>query len=132
MNQTYEILFTTVRLSGSSSRITVDLRQFLDGPTLNVECYEFLATHQNQTRVLQQNSSGWHPVDSTAYCLTNTKVDISSYVQGYVKFALREACVLRSPVAFFFRLAQFYKDVSNLSICKSRANLLRLRSSDNV
>ena len=132
MNQTYEILFTTVRSSGLSSRTTVDLRQYPDGPTLNVEYYEFLATHQNQTRVLQQNSSGWHPADTTAYCLKNARVDISSYVQGCVKFALREACAPRHPVAFFFRLALLYKDVSNLSICKSRANLLRLRSSDNV
>lgn len=132
MNETYEILFTNVRSSGSSSPTTVDLRHYPNGPTLKVECYEFLAAHQNQTRVLQQNSSGWHPADTTAYCLTNTKVDISSYVQGCVEFALSEACARRHPVAFFFHLAQFYKDVSNLSIRKSRANLLRLRSSDNV
>jgi hypothetical protein len=132
MNETYEILFTVVRSSGSSSRTTVDLRHYPDGPTLNVECNEFLATHQNQTRVLHQNSSGWHPAETTAYCLTNTKVDISSYVQGCVKFSLSEACALRRPTAFFFRLALLYKDVSNLSICKPRANLLRPRSSDNV
>ena len=132
MNQTYEILFTIVRSSGSSSRTTVDLRHYPDGPTLNVECYEFLATHQNQTRVLQQNSLGWHPADTTAYCLTNIKVDISLYIQGCVKFALREACALRHSVTFFFRLAQFYKDVSYLSICKFRVNSLKLRLSDNV
>lgn len=131
-NETYEILFTTVRSSGSSSRTTVGLRQYPDGPTLDVECYEFLATHQNQTRVLQQNSSGWPPAETTAYCLTNTKVDISSYVQGCVKFALSEACALRYSVTFFFRLARLYKDVSNLSICKARADLLKPQSFDNV
>ena len=113
------ILFTSVRSSGSSSRITVDLRQFPNGPTLNVECYEFLATYQHQTRVLQQNASGWHSAETTAYCLTNTQVDISAYVQGCVEFALSEACALRHPVAFFFQLAQVFKDVSILSICKS-------------
>lgn len=132
MNETYEILFTTVRTSGSGSRTTVDLRHYRNGPTLHVECYEFLPTHQNQTRVLHQNSSGWHPAETTAYCLTNTKVDISLYVQGCVNFALSEACALRHPVAFFFRLAWLYKDVSHLSVCKSRANLLRPQSSDNV
>ena len=131
-NETYEILFTNVRSSGSSSRTIVGLRQYPDGPTLDVECYEFLATHQYQTRVLQQNSSGWHSAETTAYCLTNTKFDISSYVQGCVEFALSESCALRHPVTFFFRLARLYKGVSNLSICKSRAKLSRPRSSDNA
>lgn len=132
MNETYEILFTVVRSSESSARTTVDLRHYSNGPTLNVECYEFLPTHENQTRVLHQNSSGWHPAETTAYCLTNTKANISSYVQGCVKFALSEACALQRPVAFFFQLARLYQDVSNLSMSKPEADLSRPRSSANV
>lgn len=118
-NETYEILFTAVRSGKSSSRTTVDLRHYPNGPILSVECYEFLPIYRNQTRVFHQNSSGWHSVGTTAYCLANSKVDVSSYVQGCVRFALREACGLRRPVAFFFRLAQLYTHVSRfLSICK--------------
>jgi len=118
MDETYEILFTAVRSTESSSRTAVGLRQYHNGPTLNIECYKFLATHAHQTRVLQQNSSGWHSAETTAYCLENTNLDISSYVQRSVRFAVSAACARPHPVAFFFRLAWLYKDVSILSMCK--------------
>lgn len=126
MDETYEILFTTVRSSGSTSQTKVGLRQYPNGPTLGVECYKFLATHQNQTRVLRQNSSGWHPAETTAYCLTNTKIDLSSYVQGCVEIALSEVRALRHPVAFFFRLAWVYKDISIIRQCLEMYTNLRL------
>ena len=83
---------------------------------INVECYKFLATNKNQVHVLQQNSSGWHAQKTTAYCLTNTKMDISPYVQDCVHLSLNEACRRRHPAAFFFRLAQLYRKVSNLPV----------------
>lgn len=108
------MLFTAVRSSGSSLPTTtiIGLRHFSYGPILNVECYKFLSTHQNQTCVLKQNSSGWHYMETTAYCVKNVKVNISSYIQGCVESALREACASKRPVALFFQLASLYKDVS--------------------
>ena len=132
MNRSYEQLFTTVRSNRLSPRTTVNLRQYPDGPTLNVECYAFVATHPNQTRVLHQSSSGWHPADTTAYCLADSKIEISSYVQGCVESALREACAPQFPFSLFFRLTQFYKDVSILLVHRLIANWLRLLSSNNV
>ena len=114
-DEVYEILFTAVQWSGSSSQ-TVKLRHYPNGPILNVECCKFLATNKNQVHVLQQNSSGWHAQETTAYCLTNTKMDISSYVQDCVHLSLNEACRRRHPVAFFFQLAKLYRTVSNLPV----------------
>lgn len=54
-NQTYEILFTSVQWGGPNSR-TVELRQYPDGPTLNVECCEFVPNYRSQLYVLLQNS----------------------------------------------------------------------------
>lgn len=114
-DETYEILFTAVRCSELSSQ-TVELRHYPNGPTLNVECCKFLATNKNQVHVLQQNSSGWHTQETTAYCLTNTKMNITSYVQDCVHLSLNESCRRRHPVAIFFRLAQLCRQVSNLSV----------------
>ena len=120
MDTTYTDLFTSVHLVNSTHRTKVDLRHYPDGPTLNVECQEFFPTHPNQIRVLQQNSSGWHFVKTTAYFLATTKIDISSYVKGCVGYALREACALRTtPIVYFFILAQHYIEVSNLQRCRS-------------
>ena len=128
MNETYEVLFTSVWPSGSTCRTTIHLRHYADGPTLNLECDEFLASYQHQTRVLQQRPSGWHPANTTAYCLKNPKFDISSYVQACTKHAVGEVCKVRHPVAFFFRLAWLHRDVSTLSMCEPRANLCRRQS----
>lgn len=130
-DKTYEILFTSVPWPESSSQ-TVELRHYPNGPTLNVECCKFLATHKNHVHVLQQSSSGWHPQETTAYCLTNIGMEISSYVQDCVRFSLNEACTRRHPAAFFFQLAQLYRKVSKYLFYKLRTNLLRPRSYNNV
>jgi len=114
-DETYEILFTAVQCSGLSYQ-TVELHHYLNGPTLNVECCKFLVTNRNQVHVLQQNSSGWHAQETTAYCLTNTKMNITSYVQDCVDLSLNEACRRRHPVAVFFWLARLCRQVSNLSV----------------
>lgn len=132
-NETYEILFTAVRLGNSSSQTTVNLWHYLNSSILSVECYKFLSTYWNQTRVFHQNLFDWHSVEITAYCLTNSKVDVSSYIQGCIRFALRKVCELQCSVVFFFQLTQLYTHVSRfLSICKSWANLSRPRSFNNV
>ena len=132
MDVTYENLFTAVSLVNSSDRTAVDLRQYPDGPTLNVICQAFLATHRTQTLVLQQGPFGWHSAETTAYFLATTKIDISSYVQSCVPFALREACALSHPCVFFFKLTWCYKDVSKLLIHKFQADLSRIQLFDTL
>lgn len=112
-DKTYEILFTAVPWSESSSQI-IELRHYPNGPTLNVECCKFIATDKNHIHVLQQNSSGWHSQQTTAYCLTNSEMDISSYVQNCIRFSLDEACRRKHPVAVFFQLARRYREVSKI------------------
>lgn len=122
-NETYEILFTAVRSGESRSRSTVELQHYINGPTLIVECCEFLPTYPNQTRIFHQDSHGWQSAETTVYCLAN-KVDMSLYVQDCIGFALSEACAFRRPTALFFRLAWLHKDVSKVfSTCKRRANM---------
>ena len=121
-DKTYEMLFTTVPWSEPSSQ-TVQLRHYPNGPTLKVECCKFLANRKHHVHVLQQNSSGWYPQATTPYCLTNTAMDISSYVQDCIHFSLDEACRRQTPVAFFFQLARQYKEVSKFLCYELRTNL---------
>lgn len=110
-NKISKMLFIAVLSSRLSLLITVGLQYFSHGPTLNVKCYKFLPTYQNQTRILKQNSSGQHYVKTTAYCMTNFQVNILSYIQDCVKSVLREACTFQGPITFFFQLALLYKEV---------------------
>ena len=101
-NETYEILSTSVRSSVSSSQKTAQLGHYPNGPTLNVECCEFLAD-EIQILVLWKNRSGCHWMPTTPYCLTNPEIDISSYIQECVGFAIDEECRdQQRPVSFFF------------------------------
>jgi hypothetical protein len=80
-----------------------------------VECCEFLPERKDQTRLLRKDSSGGHSIETTAYCLVDMKIDISSYVRGYVKIAIADAC-RQELVSIFFKLATVYADVSNLPV----------------
>ena len=113
-NETYEILFTGVTQTGLHDRTIVQLQHYPDGPILTVECCQFTPTQKHQFHALKKNSSGWHSTKTTAYCLVNTRIDVSSYVKESVKFALDEACQSQHPVHLFFKLAQFYREVSIL------------------
>ena len=121
-DKTYEILFTAVPWNEPSSQ-TVRLRHYPNGPALKVECCKFLATDKNHVHVLQQNSSGWYPQETTAYCLTNTAMDTSSYVQDCISFSLDEACRRQHPVALFFQLARRFKKVSKFLCYEVRTNM---------
>jgi hypothetical protein len=89
------------------------LRHYPNGPLLKVECCEFLPEREDQIRVLRKNSSGGHSIKTTAYCLADMKFDISSYVRGYVKIAIADAC-RQGPVSIPFKLATVFAHVSNL------------------
>jgi hypothetical protein len=111
-DETYEILFTAVRLKGSSSRKTVMLRHHPNGPSLKLECCEFLRDRDHQTCLLQRDSSGGQSIETTLYCLADMKIDVSLYVCGYVKIALAIAFRYKL-VSVFFKLVYGFVDVSN-------------------
>jgi hypothetical protein len=90
-NKTYETRLTSVRLGVSSPLKTAQLGHYYNGPTLVVECCEFLAD-EIQILVLRKNRSGCHWMPTTPYCLTNPEIDISSYLQECVGFAIYEEC----------------------------------------
>ncbi len=115
-DETYKDRFTAVHWCSGLSPQTVELRHYLNGPTLKVECCKFLVTNKNQVQVLQQNSSGWHAVETTAYCLTNSNLNIRLYVQNCVNLSLYEACRRRHPIAIFFELARSCRQVSILLV----------------
>lgn len=109
-------MFTAVRSSGISSQTVVELRHYLHGPTLIVECRKFLITNKNQVEVLQQTLSGWHSLETTAYCLANSKLNVTPYVQNCVNWSLKEACKRYRPVTIFFWLACSFRQVSILFV----------------
>jgi hypothetical protein len=91
------------------------LGHYPNGPTLDVECCQFLVTETNiaQTSVLWKNRSGWCELPTTPYRLRNPEIDISLYLQKCVPFSIDEACGRRYPISFFFKQARLYEDVSN-------------------
>lgn len=75
------------------------------------------ANEKNNMRMRQH-----HHVGTTAYCLTNVKVDMLSYIQGCVQYALNEVCALRNSIVFFFRLVLLCENVRKPLIYKSQVN----------
>jgi hypothetical protein len=123
LNELYERQFTLVS-SDSTSKRTAELKHYPGGPVLLVDCCEFRETKYYQTRALRKNSSGWHAVKTTAFCLMDPEIDISGYNRDCTRYAIREACERRDIVSPFFKLACSYSDVSTpLSFISSRANL---------
>lgn len=117
-NETYELLFIVVRSIEPGPSIRIGLQHYPDRSTVHVECHRFISTHHNQTCVLHQNSSGWHHVSTTPYCVKNPYVDMISYVQECVGNVVGEVCARTDSVGFFFQLARLYKDVRKPTILK--------------
>ena len=113
-NWEYETAFTIVLPHCSESSKMARLSHYPNGPALDVECCEFFATNENQIRVVRKTSSGWHWLKTSAYCLTEPSVDISSYVQDCVPFAIEETCRGQEVVGFFFNLSRSFQDVRSL------------------
>lgn len=111
-DETYEILFTAVIQTRLKDQKVAQLQHYLNGPTLEVACCEFTPTQSYQIHALRKNSSGWHSTKTTAYCVANSNIDISSYVGECVGFAMDEACQSLHPVSFFFQLARYYSEVN--------------------
>jgi hypothetical protein len=126
LNELYEQKFTLVVLSDSISKKKkkkrkAELRHYPDGPFLLVECGEFRDTEYYQTRALRKNSSGWHAVKTTAFCLIDTEMDISGYNRDCTGYAIREACERGDIVSPFFKLACSYSDVSTPQLYKFKS-----------
>lgn len=112
-NKKYERLFTEVHHRGYL-QLPAQLRHYIHGPSLQVICCDFTPTWNHQTRALKKDSSGWHSMHTTAFCLEDRTMDIKSYVYACTPHVLSEACESESRVSVFFRLARLYQDVSRL------------------
>lgn len=104
-----------VRSSYGEGNKTVDLCHYAPGPILSVQCCQFLPTEPFQTRILRKDSSGWHWVGTTAYCLAE-KINLSPYIRECVTNALEEACSRTGPAAFFFQMAKDFRSVSSYNL----------------
>ena len=112
LDRVYERQFTLVVSNDSTSRRTAELKHYPHGPFLLVACRKFRPTEHYQTRALRKDSSGWHAVQTTPYCLINAEIDISAYVRACTGAAIDEACKRGDLVSSFFILAHTYRNVS--------------------
>ncbi len=111
-NETYETLFTAVipMKLNENTRIA-KLHHYQPGPVLEVVCCEFKPDYIHQVRALRKDQLGWHFVTTTAFCMTDPKPDISSYVRNCVDFALHEAMYRSHEVNLIFKLVHYYSQV---------------------
>lgn len=112
-NEVYENLFTAVQHQ-SDSEAAASFRHYPQGPTLKVTCCTFKPIYKFQVQALKKDSSGWHSIPTTAYCLRDCKVDISPYINECIPFALDEVCESESHVYVFFRIARVFQEVRHL------------------
>lgn len=125
---TYKCLFIGVMQTTSTPR-TVRLRHYDNGPFLEVDYTQFDPTDKYQINVLTKNSSGWHIAKTSAYCLTDTSIDMSEYTKECIEYALREACESLQLESSFFQITSYYRDVSATRIKRHySANIVRSRS----
>lgn len=81
------------------------------GPRLNAMCCKFKTPYEHQIKALKKDASGWHSMDTSAYCLQNPKVDITKYIDGCIPYVLDEVCNDKSPVEGFFRILRVHQEV---------------------
>jgi hypothetical protein len=114
LDRRYELVFTKVNLC-SASPIAVRLKQSI-GPTLDVECNEFIPESSIQVHVRQQHASGWHSAKTTPYGLSGGDVSIVDYIRRCMRKVWFEVINSKTPVGLLFRLGWEYRKVSNSSI----------------
>ena len=98
--------------SDRSARRTAELGHYADGPFLLVECCNFFVTHHYQRETVRKDAAGSHVVKTTAFCLADSRINIESYVQDCIDFAIKEACERQDIVSTFFRIACSYRNVN--------------------
>ena len=108
---------------------TAQFGHYVNGPCLEIKCRDFKPTHDHQTVALKKNSSGWHLLTTTAFCLTKCEIDIASYIDDCIPFVLAEVCESQSLASVFFRIVRVYQDVS-MDIRGCLQMLIRIDSPD--
>lgn len=114
-NKKYERLFTEVHHRGDI-QLYAQFHHYFNGPSLQAICCDFAPTWDHQTRALKKDSSGWHSIHTTAFCLEDRNIDIKSYVYACTPHVLNEVCESESRVSVFFRVARLYQDVRHLPL----------------
>ena len=90
------------------------------GPTLQVHCYEFDATSQDQTQLFWKESTGWNWMYSTTYSLEVPNIDLRQYIDECASFLLKGASEKADYLGQIFQMAQLYRDVSFSPAADSR------------
>lgn len=106
-------MFTEVQHRGNI-QLPAQFQHYDDGPSLQVICCDFTPTLKHQTRALKKDSSGWHSMHTTAFCLEDGNFEITPYVHQCIPHVLNEVCESESRVSVFFRVARVYQDVRHL------------------
>ncbi|SCO54155.1 uncharacterized protein FFNC_15368 [Fusarium fujikuroi] len=106
---TYEEKLTVVKSTPTmrSNPTGITLCHYQNGPVLNVKCLEFEKDHDKhyQYHVLRKNRTGWHMLETTAYCLQKLPdIEIRSYVQKCVEVAMEQASSDGTPASLFIQL----------------------------
>jgi len=83
-----------------------------EGPTLQVNCRAFIVTSPDQTLLFWKEVTGWGWMNTTAYSLETSKVDLASYIDEFSSVYLKKASEKPEHLGQIFRLAQLYPNVS--------------------
>lgn len=111
-DKVYEDLLVGVCSDWIGEARTAQLRHYSKGPTFKVTSRQFTPNSGHQVHVSKMNSSGWHTVQTTAYAIS-VKVEIASYVNDCVDYAIAEAGTEAGLSAGFLNIATYFRDVSN-------------------
>ncbi|KAL9027847.1 MAG: hypothetical protein Q9196_003692 [Gyalolechia fulgens] len=79
------------------------------GPTLQVQCREFLATSEDQTQLFWKETTGWNWTCSTTYGLDVPNIDLRQYIDDCASFLLKGSCQKADYLGQIFQLAQLYR-----------------------
>jgi hypothetical protein len=106
---TYETMLTVVKSTPTmrSNPTGITLCHYQNGPVLNVKCLQFEKDPDKhyQYHALRKNWTGWHMLETTAYCLQKSPdIEICSYVQECVEVAMGQASSDGTPASLFIQL----------------------------
>ncbi|PCD22223.1 hypothetical protein AU210_016014 [Fusarium oxysporum f. sp. radicis-cucumerinum] len=106
---TYETMLTVVKSTPTmrSNPTGITLCHYQNGPVLNVKCLQFEKDPDKhyQYHALRKNWTGWHMLETTAYCLQKSPdIEIRSYVQECVEVAMGQASSDGTPASLFIQL----------------------------
>lgn len=124
-DKVYEDLLVGVCSDWIGEARTAQLRHYSKGPTFKVTSRQFTPNSGHQVHVSKMNSSGWHTVQTTAYAIS-VKVEIASYVNDCVDYAIAEAGTEAGLSAGFLNIATYFRDNTLIEDCLEMYTALRL------